>query len=234
METEVNIPIKDTDQFVSISLENIDDIIDMLTNELPDINLWIYIAVNFYFIKQVLYFNANRGDITEKLLKIITDDDTVKKYYENDINGRIAVLSYLSAYYAIQAFKSNDDKHKQEEYYTAAIKCSGLIDELERQVGQSPFSWICRGYQYLFKSDKDNPQQEFSNALKTKPNCIPALIGMACVFYIGADYQSTMAEYKQVLQTTKDCPSSVRVGIGMCHYKLNNIEYVLLYYLLGS
>lgn len=49
METEVNIPIKDTDQFVSISLENIDDIIDMLTNELPDINLWIYIAVKILF-----------------------------------------------------------------------------------------------------------------------------------------------------------------------------------------
>lgn len=88
---------------------------------------------------------------------------------------------------------------------------------------------MCRGYQYLFRRDKDNPQQEFTNALKKKSNCLPALLGMACLFYRSGDYQSALSQYKQALQSSPNCPASVRVGIGMCHYKLNNIEFVYKY-----
>lgn len=42
---EVSIPLKGSDQYVEVPLEDVDDIIEMLISELPPLSLWTHIAV---------------------------------------------------------------------------------------------------------------------------------------------------------------------------------------------
>ncbi|CAG9839945.1 unnamed protein product [Diabrotica balteata] len=46
----------------------------------------------------------------------------------------------------------------------------------------------------------------------------------ACIAYNRKDYRAALAFYKKALRTNPNCPAAVRLGMGHCFIKLNNLE----------
>lgn len=71
---------------------------------------------------------------------------------------------------------------------------------------------------------------QFNFVLNQAPNNIPALLGKACIAFNKKDYRGALTFYKKALRTNPNCPATVRVGMGHCFVKLNNLEKACLAY----
>lgn len=70
----------------------------------------------------------------------------------------------------------------------------------------------------------DQADAQFNFVLNQSNNNIPSLLGKACIAYNKKDYRGSLAFYKKALRTNPNCPADVRLGMGLCFFKLGKLE----------
>lgn len=70
----------------------------------------------------------------------------------------------------------------------------------------------------------DDADKQFSFIFNQSPDNIPAILGKACIAFNRKDYRGALTFYRKALRTNHNCPAPVRLGMGYCFLKLNNIE----------
>ena len=66
------------------------------------------------------------------------------------------------------------------------------------------------------------PVNHFSS-YNQDPNCIPALLGKACIAFNKRDFKGALGHYKKCLRLNPACPADIRLGMGLCFYKMNKM-----------
>ena len=85
-------------------------------------------------------------------------------------------------------------------------------------------TWVGKGVLLLSKNEIGRASEDFDNALKGNPKNIPALLGKGCVLYNKGNYHEALKIYQQILKINPNAPANVRIGLGLCFYKLGNYE----------
>lgn len=222
------IPLKASDEVVEIERDNlpedVNEVLDVLKAEIAPLPVWLQLGLEYHAQKKYQQF--------EILMKEATQQDTLEKYSES-IYETIQLLNAFAGYYIERAENATDDKERKELYAKAStlLKTAELIDPNHSMILAGK-GIQRRGEKYLFQlgivalNQGDVPKAEllFDTALVSNNNNITAILGKACVLYHKANYKGALDQYKQVLQLNPDAPASIRVGVGLCHYKLNNLE----------
>lgn len=87
----------------------------------------------------------------------------------------------------------------------------------------------------LTRGDVNRAGDFFDNVLRTNAKNIPALLGKvrtlsfhlnckACIFFNKGNYEEALKCYKEVLRSNPRCSPTVRLGLGLCYYKLEKME----------
>ena len=102
-----------------------------------------------------------------------------------------------------------------DNYFTRASKLNQLF----------PMTWIGRGMMNLSIERLDQAKFFFETTLKHCGMVLPALLGMACVYYKEGDYQSSLEMYsKAITLFPRKSGASARVGLGLACYKLGQVD----------
>lgn len=76
----------------------------------------------------------------------------------------------------------------------------------------------------LQQGHPESAMTHFETALTSDPKMIPAMLGKANILFNQKKYKESLSYFKQALQLNPNCPADVRLGIGLCYYKLENLE----------
>jgi tetratricopeptide (TPR) repeat protein len=102
-----------------------------------------------------------------------------------------------------------------DNHFTRASKLNQLF----------PMTWIGRGMLNLSIERFDQAKFFFETTLKHCGMVLPALLGMACVYFKEGDYQSSLEMYgKAITLFPNKSGASARVGLGMACYKLGQVD----------
>ena len=140
----------------------------------------------------------------------------VDEYYSDVRYERIAILSALGAYDGYLGEIETKQKEKEDhfilatQYYNKASK----IDMHELS------AWFGKGKLLLAKGDVEQASAAFKIVLDEDRDNVPALLGQACIEFNRGCYNESLELYKRALQMHPNCPEAIRLGIGLCHYKL--------------
>lgn len=102
-----------------------------------------------------------------------------------------------------------------DNHFTRASKLNQLF----------PMTWIGRGMLNLSIERFDQAKFFFETTLKHCGMVLPALLGMACVYFKEGDYQSSLEMYsKAITLFPNKSGASARVGLGLACYKLGQVD----------
>ncbi|XP_021750245.1 protein CTR9 homolog [Chenopodium quinoa] len=211
----VYIPVQNSEEEVRVSLDQLPrdatDILDILKAEQAPLDLWLVIAREYF----------KQGKI-EQFCQILEEGSSpeINEYYADVRYERIAILNALGAYYSyigkIETGLKEKDNHfaKATQYYNRASR----IDMHESS------TWVGKGQLLLAKGDVEQAFNTFKIVLDGDPDNVPALLGQASVQFNRGRYSESLELYKRALRVYPDCPGAVRLGIGLCRYKLGHFE----------
>ena len=81
------------------------------------------------------------------------------------------------------------------------------------------------------QDEYDRAKYFFENARKSRKN-MAATLGEAGICFSDGRYTAALEHYCEVVRINPRCSPSVRVGLGLCCYKLGQVRAVLLLLLL--
>ncbi|GKA65321.1 protein CTR9 [Tanacetum coccineum] len=144
----------------------------------------------------------------------------IDEYYADVRYERIAILNALGAYYSYLG-KIETKQREKEEHFILATQYYNKASRIDMH---EPSTWVGKGQLLLAKGDVDQAFSAFKIVLDGDRDNIPALLGQACVEFNRGKYSNSLEMYKRVLQVYPRCPAAVRLGIGLCRYKLGQFE----------
>mmetsp|Transcript_7346 Transcript_7346/g.31200 ORF Transcript_7346/g.31200 Transcript_7346/m.31200 type:complete len:1115 (+) Transcript_7346:42-3386(+) len=208
------IPVRDTDEFVEVRIDELPEdcavLLEILEGELAPLSVWLDVAV--------AYFKQGRTQAFLDILNKATEKGA-EEHYRTNKHDRIVVLNALASYYSQLASRTQDKAEKQK-CFAEATQHYNRADKIDIQEG---VTWVGKGVLYLQKSDKQRALREFDMVLSWQAENTPALLGRACALYQRGQYKEALKCYKKVLTTNPACPPSVRFGLGLCYFKLDNL-----------
>ena len=201
-------------QVIEISRDQLpegDEALIILRQEHAPLNVWVSLALEYYKQRK-----------TEEFIKILessrTDANLSYRDYEKD---QMLSLDMLAAYYVRKA-NEEKNKDKKRELFTKATLLYTTADKI---IMYDQDHLLGRAYLCLLEGDKlEQADTQFNFVLNQAPNNIPSLLGKACIAFNKKDYRGSLAYYKKALRANPRCPASVRLGMGHCFVKLNNME----------
>lgn len=212
--TTIEIPLKDSDEVIELGLDQLPDgeeVLSILIQENCPLHVWIRLAVGYY--KQ-----GKIHDFVHILESSRTNANSNYKTYEKDL---LKSLDTLAAYYVQQANKEKNKDLKKEHcqkattLYTSADKISMYDSD----------HLLSRAYFCLLDADKlDQADAQFNFVLSTNPYNVAALVGKACIAFNKKDYKNALNNYKKALKINPNSPASVRLGMGLCFFKMAKIS----------
>ncbi|CAN6812569.1 unnamed protein product [Brassica oleracea] len=210
----VYIPVQNSEEEVRVVLDQLprdaSDILDILKAEQAPLDLWLIIARE--------YFKQGKIDQFRQILEEGSSSD-IDEYYADVKYERIAILNALGAYYCYLG--KTETKHKEKEDYF--ILATQYYNKASRINMCEPTTWVGKGQLLLAKGEIDNAYQAFTIGLGTSDD-VPALLGQASVEFHRGHFSESLQLYKRVLQLHPGCPAAVRLGIGLCRYKLGQLD----------
>jgi len=113
----------------------------------------------------------------------------------------------------------NNNKALADDRFTQATR----IDQLY------PMTWIGKGMLNAFNGRLDQARYFFDTTLKHVGPVLPALLGMASVEFYEKNYHKALKLYGTAIQLYPSSPkksaaASIRVGFGLCCYKLGQVD----------
>ena len=83
---------------------------------------------------------------------------------------------------------------------------------------------LSRAYFCLLEADKfDQADAQFNFVLSTNAYNVAALVGKACIAFNKKDYKNALNLYKKALKINANSPASVRLGLGLCFFKMGKV-----------
>nr|GEW82826.1 protein CTR9 homolog [Tanacetum cinerariifolium] len=187
------------------------DILDILKAEQAPLHLWLIIARE--------YFKQGKIGQFRQILEEGSSPE-IDEYYADVRYERIAILNALGAYYSYLG-KIESKQREKEEHFILATQYYNKASRIDMH---EPSTWVGKGQLLLAKGDVDQAFSAFKIVLDGDRDNIPALLGQACVEFNRGKYSNSLEMYKRVLQVYPRCPAAVRLGIGLCRYKLGQFE----------
>ncbi|KAL5703019.1 Protein CTR9 [Ranunculus cassubicifolius] len=212
---DLYIPISSTDEVVRLSLDHLphdaSDILDILQAEQAPLDLWLIIAREYF----------KQGNIKQFLQVLEEGTSTeVDEFYANVTYERIAILNTLGAYHSYLGKTETKQKEKDDHF----IQATKYYNKASRIDVHEPSTWVGKGQLLLAKGELEQASGAFRVVLDGDGNNVPALLGQACVQFNRGRYLESLDLYKRALIAYPNCPASVRLGIGVCRYKLGQFE----------
>uniref|UniRef100_A0A1J3H2G1 RNA polymerase-associated protein CTR9-like protein n=1 Tax=Noccaea caerulescens TaxID=107243 RepID=A0A1J3H2G1_NOCCA len=211
----VYIPVQNSEEEVRVVLDQLprdaSDILDILKAEQAPLDLWLIIAREYF----------KQGKI-EQFRLILTEGSStdIDEYYADVKYERIAILNALGAYHSYLA-KTETKQKEKEDHFIAATQYYNRASRIDMH---EPSTWVGKGQLLLAKGETDNAFQAFKIVLDNAPDNVPALLGQASVEFNRGRFSESLQLYKRVLQVYPGCPAAVRLGIGLCRYKLGQLD----------
>ncbi|CAM9206048.1 unnamed protein product [Ectocarpus sp. 13 AM-2016] len=217
----IRIPVRGAQQTVEVYTEELpsdyNDVVDVLKAEIAPLDIWLRFAVEYYRQGSEEHF---RGILNE-IIEALTPD--TERFYADDRRafdvGRIRILNALAADSVKQASKCSD-RSARDDGYTTALSHLTSADRIDNM---SELTWVGKGVFYLCQGELDRAKYFFENARKQRHN-FPATLGEAAVNFHYGNYKQALDLYSEAIRVNPECSASVRVGLGLCCYKLGQIS----------
>ncbi|XP_027339223.1 protein CTR9 homolog isoform X2 [Abrus precatorius] len=211
----VYIPVQNSEEEVRVALDQLprdaSDILDILKAEQAPLDLWLIIARE--------YFKQGKIDQFRQILEEGSSPE-IDDYYADVRYERIAILNALGAYYSYLG-KIETKQREKEEHFILATQYYNKASRIDMH---EPSTWVGKGQLLLAKGEVEQASAAFKIVLDGDRDNVPALLGQACVEFNRGRYTDSLELYKRALQVYPNCPASVRLGIGLCRYKLGQFE----------
>lgn len=211
----VYIPVQNSEEEVRVALDQLPrdatDILDILKAEQAPLDLWLIIAREYF----------KQGKI-EQFRQILEEGSgpEIEEYYADVRYERIAILNALGAYYSYLGKIETKQREKEEHF----IQATQFYNRASRIDMHEPSTWVGKGQLLLAKGDVDQAFNTFKIVLDGDRDNVPALLGQASVQFTRGRYSESLELYKRALRVYPDCPGAVRLGIGLCRYRLGQFE----------
>ncbi|VFQ81333.1 unnamed protein product [Cuscuta campestris] len=207
----VYIPVQNSEEEVRVALDQLprdaSDILDILKAEQAPLDLWLIIARE--------YFKQGKVEQFRQILEEGSSPE-IDEYYADVRYDRIAILNALGAYYSYLG--KIETKHREKEDHF--IMATQYYNKASRIDIHEPSTWVGKGQLLLAKGDIEQAFAAFKIVLDGDRDNVPALLGQACVQFSRGKFSDSLELYKRALQVFPQCPAAVRLGIGLCRYKL--------------
>ncbi|KAG4990743.1 hypothetical protein JHK87_024200 [Glycine soja] len=211
----VYIPVQNSEEEVRVALDQLprdaSDILDILKAEQAPLDLWLVIARE--------YFKQGKIDQFRQILEEGSSPE-IDDYYADVRYERIAILNALGAYYSYLG-KIETKQREKEEHFILATQYYNKASRIDMH---EPSTWVGKGQLLLAKGEVEQASAAFKIVLDGDRDNVPALLGQACVEFNRGRYSDSLELYKRALLVYPDCPAAVRLGIGLCRYKLGQFE----------
>ncbi|XP_030448357.1 protein CTR9 homolog isoform X1 [Syzygium oleosum] len=211
----VYIPVQNSEEEVRVALDQLprdaSDILDILKAEQAPLDLWLVIARE--------YFKQGKIDQFRQILEEGSSPE-IDEYYADVRYERIAILNALGAYYSYLG-KIETKQREKEEHFILATQYYNKASRIDMH---EPSTWVGKGQLLLAKGEVEQAFAAFKIVLDGDRDNVPALLGQACVEFNRGRYSDSLELYKRALLVHPDCPGAVRLGIGLCRYKLGQSE----------
>ncbi|GKV17906.1 hypothetical protein SLEP1_g28360 [Rubroshorea leprosula] len=211
----VYIPVQNSEEEVRVALDQLprdaSDILDILKAEQAPLDLWLIIARE--------YFKQGKVEQFRQILEEGSSPE-IDEYYADVRYERIAILNALGAYYSYLG-KIETKQREKEDYFILATQYYNKASRIDMH---EPSTWVGKGQLLLAKGEVEQAFAAFKIVLEGDRDNVPALLGQACVEFNRGRCSDSLELYKRALQVYPDCPGAVRLGIGLCRYKLGQFE----------
>merc|ERR1712066_550842 len=212
--TTIEIPLKDSDQVIELDLEELpasEEVIQILKTEQATLDIWIKIA-------EAYYTHNSPDDFAEVLESARSEANLMYEDHERD---QVICLDKLAAYYVMKSKSEKVSKRKDElkqqatQLYTMADKIS--MYDIDHLLGRACFCLQDRG-------KIDQAEQQFTFVLEHDKNNTKAMLGQAAIAFDRKEYRKCLNWYRKALKTNPGCQDpSIRIGLGICYYKLQKM-----------
>jgi RNA polymerase-associated protein CTR9 len=132
----------------------------------------------------------------------------------------LCLLNALASYYILSFIKERDEEKKEQAYNNATtnINRADTIEMCDKR------SMINKGFLLFANGQLDVAHQFFSNVLEIQENHILALYGKGAISYNYGKYPEALKYFISILKIAPYSSLPSRMCIGLCHYKLGNIQ----------
>ncbi|KAF7152246.1 hypothetical protein RHSIM_Rhsim01G0044500 [Rhododendron simsii] len=229
------IPVQNSEEEVRVVLDQLprdaSDILDILKAEQAPLDLWLIIAREYFKqgkieqFRQILEEGSSPENVSflgfyVNVLILVSCAEEIDEYYADVRYERIAILNALGAYYSYLGKIETKQREKEEHF----IMATQYYNKASRIDMHEPSTWVGKGQLLLAKGDVEQAFNAFKIVLDGDRDNVSALLGQACVQFNRGRYSDSLELYKRALQVYPQCPGAVRLGIGLCRYKLGQFE----------
>eukprot|EP00056_Hartaetosiga_gracilis_P009401 m.135058 g.135058 ORF g.135058 m.135058 type:complete len:1193 (+) comp13117_c0_seq8:51-3629(+) len=193
---------------VEFDLNQLPDVNDILAilNEQHPLDIWMQIAEQF-----------RKNFEFEHMVQLLER----AKHIIGDVNLRVKCFTLLAGYQLEKVQVTTDDNEIKDFLREA----DHYLNEAEKLDNNNEECMVSRGHFHLMKGNVARARAQFDLVLTSKDsNNILAQLGRAAIDFNEGNYKVALQHYRNVIRSKPDCPSSVRVGIGMCFAHLKNFE----------
>ncbi|KAE9464566.1 hypothetical protein C3L33_03526, partial [Rhododendron williamsianum] len=228
----VYIPVQNSEEEVRVVLDQLprdaSDILDILKAEQAPLDLWLIIAREYF----------KQGKI-EQFRQILEEGSSpeIDEYYADVRYERIAILNALGAYYSYLGKIETKQREKEEHF----IMATQYYNKASRIDMHEPSTWVGKGQLLLAKGDVEQAFNAFKIVLDGDRDNVSALLGQVVIIFLYKQISEIIFIRQHVfnltvvdipihwsctraLQVYPQCPGAVRLGIGLCRYKLGQFE----------
>ncbi|KAG9160851.1 hypothetical protein Leryth_008663 [Lithospermum erythrorhizon] len=211
----VYIPVQNSEEEVRVVLDELprdaSDVLDILKAEQAPLHLWLIIARE--------YFKQGKVEQFRQILEEGSSPE-IDEYYADVRYERIAILNALGAYYSYLGKIETKQREKEDHF----IMATQYYNKASRIDMHEPSTWVGKGQLLLAKGDVDQAFAAFKIVLDGDRDNVPALLGQACVHFSRGRFADSLDLYKRALLVYPYCPAAVRLGIGLCRYRLGQFD----------
>ncbi|KAK9810525.1 hypothetical protein WJX72_012163 [[Myrmecia] bisecta] len=215
----IHIPITDSEEVVSVPLDQLpddpDELLGILKAEIAPLSLWLDIAK--------VYLSQGRIDQYLTVLNEGTSPE-VEEYFGDKVKfERIQFLCALAAYYTALG-KAEKDRVARNEAFT---KANGFWSKARHVDYNEQLPYIAAGQLALAKGDIPGAKREFTRAISMKHNGqtnISGLLAMANIHFNEGNNVEALAMYRKALVEHPGCPPEVRLGLAAANYRLGRFD----------
>eukprot|EP00730_Choanoeca_flexa_P012484 TRINITY_DN4319_c0_g1_i2.p1 TRINITY_DN4319_c0_g1~~TRINITY_DN4319_c0_g1_i2.p1 ORF type:complete len:755 (+),score=205.11 TRINITY_DN4319_c0_g1_i2:62-2326(+) len=215
----VEIPLhEDPAETVVLDLDDLPELADVvfvLSHERAQLEFWLKLADHYRSVGQYDAFKA--------VLQGAVDADIQARNKADRATHRtsqIRIYNSLASLCIDQAKTSTSSSAKKE----AKDKAREFISACDRLAFKDPTNMLNKAQLLLLDQKLKEAQPLLLMVLQTDKTNAAALIGKAQVEFHRGQYEAALSAFRSVLQNQPKCPASVRVGIGMCFAKLDQLS----------
>ncbi|VDM34900.1 unnamed protein product [Hydatigera taeniaeformis] len=200
----IEIPLRGGDEVIELDINQLPDgeeVINILTQEVAPLPVWINIALAYY--KKKLF------DDFEKVLEEAKQNvSNLQPYNEMDFLHLLDMLAIFC------------EKRTQLIARAATLFTSG-----DRITMYEQKHLLGRAFYFIHEGEKLNQADNQLNfVLNQGSPVVQAYLGKACIAFNRQEYRNALAFYRKALRLQPNCSPSVRLGIGHCFARLGNSQ----------